>query len=65
MTASIAISRLRLPERRIEEVSLRVLEVRVIEDVEEVGIDSQPGAFSDLEGFAVSEVKVDETRARN
>src|SRR5581483_3389857 len=63
VTTGVAIGRLRLSERRIREVVLRVLEVRVIEQIKEVGIEAELRGFRDLECFADPEIEVGEHRS--
>src|SRR5437868_4724017 len=58
MTAGIAVGRLCLPEGRIKEVALRVLEVRMVEYVKEVGIESQLRTLRNPERLAHPEVEI-------
>src|SRR5690242_1234319 len=65
MTAGIAEGQLRLPECRIREVTLRILEVRMVEEIKEVRVEAQLRAFRDLERLADAEVPIGKHRARN
>src|SRR5208282_5815687 len=66
VTACAAVSASRLPEGTgTAEISLRHLEVRMVEQVEEVGIEPEARPLVDFEGFANAKIHVGKVRSRN
>jgi len=71
VTAGVSVGRQRLSKVGVAEIvrtvrtGPRICEVGMVEDVEEVGIKSQLGAFRDAEALADSEVKIYKLGSRN
>jgi len=71
VTAGVSVGRERTSKVGVAEVvgtvrtGTRICEVGMVEDVEEVGVESQLGAFCDAEGLADTEVKIYEAGSRN
>ncbi len=47
-----------VPEAAISHIAVRVLEIRMVEQIEEIRLERKLGSFCDLESFVYTEVDI-------